>query len=289
MGIVGETYFLIILICTSLNFGLPRAIAQSEKNLHYATNLQYNYQYETEVYFNEKDIVINSNAKNDVGFKFMANVQLSSIWNDHAKSEIHSVARSGQKHNLQILEKHPLYFTWDGNHVSKVFAVKSDEFWAVNMKIAISNLFQLHRGNIKRQEIDINGECDVEYKETGSQLTKTKRNCKKIHQEKEFYNVNSILDVGSNSNLKVTYDIQNGIIQSAVSSHHHSSWVAINPEISTTIVSKQILSFVNTKKGLSKLQSSSVVEAISLIGIKSKQELIEYQSTVIVPKVSCSG
>jgi len=261
------------IIAALCHFGLP---------LEYNPSRQYNYHYSTSLRFNEPGVEQSSQTKKDVGFLFTSAVSLTPLWNTNnkmlfrmelSKPHLHSVAWDKTKLEAKSLVRYPLLFHWEGSRVVKVYTSSKEPDWASNLKIAIASLMMLRRDSSTRQEVDISGACDVEYVVDGTKITKIKTNCKPTHSLAEFDNVQKLLGVTWQGESKLEYDIQDDIIKSIYGTEDYSSSINLQNTLASHVSVSQSLILDGVVSSPSKIQASSLEEAVAIISAKEKLDL----------------
>ncbi|XP_053327960.1 vitellogenin-like [Spea bombifrons] len=152
--------------------------------LAFQTGYQYTYSYST---VTSSFLQGSSSERSNISLECMVQIHsigncqmLLKLENVHLKASVSSSPNSMKEfHDLRdILQKHPLQFSFHGGKIQKICPTKQEPTWALNAKRGILSVFQgtLKTSSMGRtvDEVDISGRCPTKYEIRGDSIWKKK-------------------------------------------------------------------------------------------------------------------
>lgn len=239
--------------------------------LDYDSSKTYSYVYETDLLLNDVSSRKSTRPQQDVGVKLAINFQLSSLYKDSqvqlfklniVKAQAHSIVRPDVQTDLRGTLTLPVYFQVTGDVVDTLHFVPKDSTFSRNIKKGIVSLFQVKSSNGQRTEVDVSGECEVNYNSPESGVVdRVKTDCQNLDIAGQFSTANHALGVTVWSKSTQQYKLKDSIIDSVTGTHHTITYLNIRSALNGGATSSQSLQFESVSSGED--QAGSVEDAIA--------------------------
>lgn len=155
---------------------------------NYEIDTLYKYNYVTSILLKENNAKKGNLAPNAVDYKITYEVELASIWQNEKnlqeklfrimlkEVQIKAISNKGKSYSSTIdkIINIPIYILWDNGIIKKTYIVNND---AANLLKGIASNFQIQTNNIEISEIDVSGECKVQYTVNNDKIKKQKLHC----------------------------------------------------------------------------------------------------------------
>nr|XP_002739161.1 PREDICTED: microsomal triglyceride transfer protein large subunit-like [Saccoglossus kowalevskii] len=250
--------------------------------LTYETGTPYRYSYSTDVLLNEPTNEGQLSIKSSTGFKLDSNVQVTLVWKNEQnilgkleilECKLTSAVPRNDADNVfsgapcNQVTKDPIYVHFKDSKIVQLFASTEDPTPSVNIKRGIASLFQVNKNG--GREVDASGDCLVHYINTGNNVIKSKDYTSCIKPDSgEFTSPRVILGLIRDSAITTTYVLSDdkSIIKSATSVESHVSRVTMRKALSSAVLSRQSLSYLNSEGEQFTVDGNSLDEAIANLG-----------------------
>lgn len=254
-------FWSLLLSCTSFVFLVDVCRADG-----YEVGTAYHYTYRTNVVFNEANSSKANPIYEDVGAFFHAKVSFIPIYQLGGKkfiklqvSEItvESASRAVLKKDLSEFSKFPIFFEIHENgQIGNIYLANADSISSVNFKKGIINLFQLQTvedSSKPVRELDVSGECEVQYSYMGSRIIKTKEQCENLEIGGDFTGPKKLFGVSVSMSSATTYILDKDIIKTVIGVMKNLNKLNLNSGINVEIISSQKLDFTETSESKDKM------------------------------------
>ncbi|XP_074648855.1 microsomal triglyceride transfer protein large subunit-like [Tubulanus polymorphus] len=253
----------------------------------YKSGVRYVYNYETSVIASETVL----KKEYDVGFKLSATVEMDALWTKETSAlfrmQVFNVKLNGVKSTepgtvlpYATLSKYPIYFLRKDGRVTRVYITAEEEIAAQNIKNGIISLFQYQTKSEIKNEVDISGECTVEYEVHKNTVTKTKSDCSTLEIAGQNRNYNKVLDISDVSNMITIYELDaDGSIKVVTATETHDLSIPTHSKIANQFLQMQHLVQVSTGSCES-IDGDNPQEAAALIKDSSTWKIFEMLPTV---------
>nr|AYP74776.1 microsomal triglyceride transfer protein [Sepioteuthis lessoniana] len=232
----------------------------------YQVGTVYRYKYETNILFNEKGSPKSTPAKEDVGAFFTAKVDYIPIYQLGAKKfvklqvsevKVESASKAALKKDFSELSKFPIFFEIQENgEIGNIYLANTESMFSVNFKKGIINIFQLKMSEVSGhpiKELDVSGECSVNYSYMGSRIIKTKENCSNMEIGGDFSGAKKLFGVSVSMTSATTYILDKDIIKAAISITQNMNSLNLNHGINIEVTASQRLDLTETVETKEKL------------------------------------
>ncbi|XP_065541888.1 uncharacterized protein LOC136017503 [Lathamus discolor] len=120
----------------------------------------------------------------------------------------------------EVLEQHPLHFSFHDGKVVKLCPVRSEQTWALNIKRGILSVLQTSQASTVVEEVDVLGICPTRYQRKGSGFVKTRDLNLCSHRYSGFTSVQSVALPHSeqkilSSKLECVQSLKDGVLAEA--------------------------------------------------------------------------
>ncbi|KAF4513818.1 UNVERIFIED_CONTAM: hypothetical protein B566_EDAN015881, partial [Ephemera danica] len=248
------------------------------------------YSYESTVLLNEVKSTkkqLSENAK-DVGYQISAQLQVASIWqnpNDPAEKLLqlqhilHIKSRKApspegfveHKSQLESMTNDAFLVHWNAGHIEGVFVGEKEARSMLNLKRGIASLFQFKTFDIESKELDVSGNCAVQYRTSdGHTFLKTKTNCTPgkptvapiiAHPEKVLAAL-----VNSRRDAKYTLNSDLSVLQSVETSEQHEMVAALRSEAGGAVQVMQEIKIIDNPGNAKPVKADNAEAAVVQIG-----------------------
>uniref|UniRef100_UPI00398EE0E5 microsomal triglyceride transfer protein large subunit isoform X2 n=1 Tax=Pristiophorus japonicus TaxID=55135 RepID=UPI00398EE0E5 len=171
------------------------------------------------------------------------------------------------KGNLAALSN-PVLLRWINGKVKTYYSFSNEPVVIQNIKRGLSSMFQVQITSTSVNEVDVSGNCKVNYQTRQNQVTKVKllNSCKVA--QKGFTSHSKVLGVNTTSSSASIYVLEKSLILSVLSEEYHLISLNLRRELAAKIVSKQKLEFLSTKAGPNEVQGKQISSVIKSVNPK---------------------
>uniref|UniRef100_V9KD53 Microsomal triglyceride transfer protein large subunit-like protein n=1 Tax=Callorhinchus milii TaxID=7868 RepID=V9KD53_CALMI len=282
-----KIWALLILIVTSSSASIKRA---KQPELRFNNEKTYKYTYTMEVLLDRGGRIVEEST----GYRIISNVNLDILWTNPSNDKDHlirvaisdvkfeTVANRSDDENIfkdtsgeGILGKNylstlqsPVLIHWINGKVESFYTHSNEPLVIQNIKRGLASLFQLQVKSGSVREVDVSGECKVNYKAQENHVTKEKllNSCKVA--KKGFVNHNKVLGVSINATSGGIFVLKGNFIHTILYEEHRLISLNLQQELAVKIISNQKLVFQATKAGPKQITGKEVSDIVKSVNPK---------------------
>eukprot|EP00079_Xenopus_tropicalis_P010187 XP_002934813.1 PREDICTED: microsomal triglyceride transfer protein large subunit isoform X1 [Xenopus tropicalis] len=253
----------------------------------------YKYFYTTEVLIDRP----RGSVQDSVGFKISSDVDVSLVWRNPANKDdqlvrfemknikVESVTERPQNKDIftgtnaaKILGdnymkslQRPFLVQWSYGKVKSFFSYQDEPTVLLNMKRGLASLFQIQLNPGSVSEVDVSGNCKVNYETRQNQVTKVKDIASCKISKTGFSTYNKVTGTSNKGTSSTIYILDDNLIKSALAEENHVLTLNAYNAVAGKIVCKQKLELKSTQSGPKETPGKQIGTVIKAVDPKYVQ------------------